>query len=145
MTTYKLADMGAWVNKCKLRQKAVAQKSIERVGHLANLSREKGGRMPVVIGTLRGSFVTELNGQKVGEGEPDIQLMSSVGSMEIGDTFRFGWTVIYAARVNLGFVGEDSLGRKFNQSGAHFVEFGTDQWQTINKEEAAKAQRSVEG
>ena len=141
-----MANMGDWVNSCKLRQEAVMKKSMERVGHESNKTRVKGGRMPVVTGTLRRSFTSELNGQEIGgKQDPAVTLTTTLASTEVGDVVRFKWSTNYARRVNSGFVGEDSLGRTYNQKGHHFVEYGTDQWDKIVAEEAEEARRRVEG
>jgi len=45
----------------------------------------------------------------------------ALGSYDIGDTLTFAWTAPYALRMELGFTGEDSKGRTYNQAGRHFV------------------------
>lgn len=145
MAKLRMADMGAWVNEKKSRQRAVLLGSIQELTRLTNLTRAKGGRMPVVTGTLRGSFVNSANGAEMGTADPAIYGLMSAQAIGDGDfeTVTFGWTAIYALRVNSGFFGEDSLGRTYNQNGAHYVEFGTDQWKRIVAKEAAKAEASV--
>lgn len=39
-----------------------------------------------------------------------------------GDDYRVSNNIEYAARVNFGFTGTDSLGRHYDQNGAHMVE-----------------------
>ena len=146
MTKYVMANMGEWVNKTKRRQQAVMESSIERLSEVMNLPRAKGGRMPVVTGTLRGSFQSSINGQFVGSGEPEVHVLIAVERAKPGDVLSFGWggaAASYAARVNYGFTGTDSLGRKFNSLGAHFLDFGLARWPWIVREEVAKARASV--
>ena len=45
----------------------------------------------------------------------------ALGSYDIGYTLTFAWTAPYALRMELGFTGEDSKGRTYNQEGRHFV------------------------
>jgi len=45
----------------------------------------------------------------------------AIGAYEVGDTLTFAWTAPYALRMELGFTGEDSKGRTYNQAGRHFV------------------------
>lgn len=143
MSKLKMANVGDWAKKTKARKEAVMKGSIQELSRLANLTREKGGRMPVITSTLRDSFITELNGQVVASGDPDLQSMVGLSGMKMGDKVHCGWTVVYAPRVNLGFFEADSLGREYNQSGAHFVEFATDQWQQIVDGEVAKAMKAA--
>lgn len=146
MATFKMADAGAWVNEKKTRQRAVLQGSVQELARRANLQRADGGRMPRDTGTLRGSFVNSQNGAKLGkDGDAVIYTLAAVADIGQSDfeTIQFGWTVEYARRVNSGFIGEDSLGRTFNQTGAFYIEFATDSWQTIVAEQAAKAEASV--
>ncbi|MEP5730821.1 MAG: hypothetical protein ABJL67_15795 [Sulfitobacter sp.] len=45
----------------------------------------------------------------------------AIAGFEIGDTMEFAWTAPHAMRMEVGFTGTDSLGRKFDQPGRHFV------------------------
>ena len=46
----------------------------------------------------------------------------------LGDVIMLGYQAIYARRVDGGFVGQDSLGRNYNQEGANFVAYAATQW-----------------
>jgi hypothetical protein len=63
--------------------------------------------------------------------------------MNGGDLATFTWNTEYARRVNNGFVGDDKLGRTYNQVGAHFVEGAVDQWPAILRASIAKAKARV--
>jgi len=56
---------------------------------------------------------------------------SVTASLTTDQTVWLGYQAIYARRQNYGFVGEDSLGRTYNQEGAHFVEAAVAVWPTI--------------
>src|SRR5690554_6024411 len=51
-----------------------------------------------------------------------------VFSIDAGDTVYIGVQASYGPRMNYGFVGTDSKGRTYNQSGNHFVEKAADKW-----------------
>lgn len=59
-----------------------------------------------------------------------------VTEIKLGDTFYYTNNAVYARRINYGFVGADSLGRHYNQRGAHMIEQATAAWET-NVEKAA--------
>lgn len=121
--------------------RAVLQASVQEVIEEALKPEEEGGRIPVDTGFLRNSLVSELNGTtswpvthppKSGGyegGSPSYAL--TVAEMEPGDIARFAFTAAYAARMEYGFVGEDSKGRTFNQQGRHFAESAAAQWPAI--------------
>ena len=45
----------------------------------------------------------------------------AISGMEMGDVLTFEWTVDYAARIEFGFTGTDSLGRNYDVPGRFFV------------------------
>lgn len=123
------AQIAELAEKTLEQQRAVMSASIQDVIEAAQLPVAQGGRMPVDTGFLRNSLVSELNGSKVAEGPESYTLVAA--QIEPGDTARFGWPAEYAMRIEYGFVGEDSLGRTFNQQGKFFVEGAAAQWQEI--------------
>jgi hypothetical protein len=58
---------------------------------------------------------------------PDVYV-TAIAGMEIGEVMRFGWTAPHAMRMEMGFVGEDSLGRTYNQAGRYFVSRNAEQF-----------------
>lgn len=146
MAQFKLKDMSEWVKKSTMRMEAVMQTTVERVCERAQTPEDQGGKMPVVTSTLRNSFMSSLNGSTFLSG-PASYLMV-VNDFGIGDTLEFGWGGMakeYAARVNFGYVGTDAAGRNINQSGKHFMEYGTRAFNRIFREECAKAEAIVGG
>lgn len=123
------AQLGAFRDKTKAQMKAVLTESVQDVVAEAQTPVAQGGRMPVDTGFLRNSLVSELNGAQVAQGAGSYALAAE--GMEPGDVARFGWTAEYALRMENGFVGEDSLGRTYNQPGRHFVEGAAAQWPAI--------------
>lgn len=122
-------QMQAFRDKTREQMRAVLSASVQDVLEEAQKPVAQGGRMPVDTGFLRNSLVCELNGSQIGTG-PESYTLAAAG-MEPGDVARFGWTAAYALRMELGFVGEDSAGRTFNQQGKFFVEGAAAQWPQI--------------
>lgn len=141
MTTFSFANLDAWARQTEARMDAVVKGSTQEVCRIAQTPKTDGGRMPVDVGTLRNSFQSSLNGSTALKGGESYVLI--VGNMKAGDVAKFEWTVEYAKRVNYGFVGEDKLGRTYNQKGAHFLEGAAMQWPSIVAGEVAKAQAAV--
>lgn len=123
------ASLGAFRDKTKAQMQAVLSTSVQDVIEEAQKPVAQGGRMPVDTGYLRNSLVSELNGTLNGHGADSYTLTAQ--SMDPGDVARFGWTAKYARRQHEGFVGEDSLGRTYNQSGKHWIDGAAAQWQQI--------------
>ena len=129
MATTFTASLAQFRDKTKAQMQAVLSASVQDVLEEAQKPVAQGGRIPVDTGFLRNSLVCELNGSQIGTGATSYTLAAA--GMEPGDIARFGWTAAYALRMELGFVGEDSLGRTFNQQGRHFVEGAAAQWPQI--------------
>lgn len=114
--------------------------SIQDVMDIAQTPVANGGRMPVDDGHLINSVVTELNGSQIGRASDSADkggagstanIALLVTEMKIGDMARIGWSAAHAMRQHEGFVGEDSLGRTFNQEGKHWVDAAAAQWPQI--------------
>ena len=141
MVNYTFATLDQWTEKQQRRTDAVLKDAAQSVIAVAQVSREKGGRMPVITNKLRGSLQSSIAGGASGEGEKSHILVAPL--MKGGDLATFTWTAEYARRVNNGFVGDDKLGRTYNQVGAHFVEGAVDQWPAIVRASIAKAKARV--
>lgn len=72
------------------------------------------GKIPVAESDLINSLTT--NGT---EGATSYTV--AISGYEIGDNMEFVWTAPHALRMEAGFSGTDSLGRKYEQPGRHFV------------------------
>ena len=141
MVQYTFATLDAWTKKTERRIDAVLKDATQSAVAVAQVSRDKGGRMPVITNKLRGSLQSSIAGGASGEGEKSHILVAPL--MKGGDLATFTWTAEYARRVNNGFTGPDSLGRTYNQAGAHFVEGAVDQWPAIVRASIAKAKARV--
>lgn len=106
------------------------------------------GNLPVDLGHLRASLVVGIgniapaittpgDGPATAWDEAGANLI--IDGAGLGDAIMAVYTVAYAARMNYGFVGTDSLGRTYNQSGRRFVDLAAQQWPRIVSEVIAEA------
>jgi len=128
MAQYIFATLGKAALKYQRRIDYILRYAVERLISAAQLHNEKGGRMPIDLGALRNSLLSELNGRGGAIGEASHIFVA--GAMKGGDFATFRWTMEYAAAVNNG-----SQGRP----GAHFVQWAADQWQKFVREGTAAA------
>jgi hypothetical protein len=136
MTSRFGAEIKAYIDKTKDGLENVLKTSVQDVLDIAQTPKAKGGRMPVDTGNLRNSLVSGLNGSAGAQGADGYALV--IAGMELGDEARFGWTAPYALRMELGFTGQDSLGRNYQQTGNHFVGSAAAQWPGIVARNAAE-------
>ena len=141
MVKYTFATLDAWTKKTEKRIDAVLKDATQSVVAVAQVSRDNGGRMPVITNNLRNSLQSSIAGGAFAEGEASHILVAP--QMKGGDLATFTWTAEYARRINSGFTGADSLGRNYSQVGAHFVEGAVDQWPAIVRASIAKAKARV--
>lgn len=123
------ASVADWAAKTKAAQLQVMRDSVADVIEDAGLPKAQGGRMPVDTGNLRNTIASGLNGDLGLPNSASVEL--TIAQMEAGDVARFAWTAEYAMRQELGFVGEDALGRTYNQEGSHFVGGAAAKWPAI--------------
>jgi hypothetical protein len=114
------------------------KRAIELFADEIRHGRHLGGNTPWVTGNMVRSILSELNsivqvkpggddGSGNFTGKPG-QVEAQAALMGPDDVISIGFQAIYAARVNYGFVGADSLGRNYNQEGAHFLEAAIAKW-----------------
>jgi hypothetical protein len=134
------ASIEAFAEKTEAQMQAVMSESIQDAMDIMQTPVANGGRMPVDDGHLINSVVTELNGSQIGRASEaadkggasstaNIALL--VTQMKIGDVARIGWSAAHAMRQHEGFVGEDALGRSFNQEGKFWIDGAAAQWPQI--------------
>ena len=134
----KMAQIGQWARECKRAQRSIFQSSAQKLGNDVTKTVNEGGLLPIKTGNLRSSFksstasMVQLDRSNVEYSQEDWQL--GILGADVGDTLYLGFRAVYAARQNYGFVGQDSLGRTFNQSGKYFVEGSAARWQQFVKE-----------
>ena len=114
-----------WASKFTGSMDALARQTCQ------NISLNVVTDTPVDTGFLRSSWQPSIGEPQVTEGDAlgaagaSGRAMSAVGlvcaGLKAGDTYFMVNNAKYARRLEFGFVGEDSLGRKFNQMGRYFV------------------------
>ncbi len=112
------------------------------------VGRTGAGRMPVDTGNLRRSLMAstaEMPSIKEGKEEfTDSGIEMVIEGAALGSTIYLGFQAAYALRMEYGFVGTDSLGRTYNQSGFGFVTAAAQRWPQIVAEQEAKIRSRFE-
>jgi hypothetical protein len=136
------AEISEWVTEVKAYHEAVFHESAQRVTDLMNTPRGQGGNLPVDTGYLWHSL--QASNSEMPKINPEAQPAKAasyayssgpielvINGTELGQAIYLGYTAAYAARINYGFTGQDSLGRNYSQRGAMFVELAAQKWQSI--------------
>jgi hypothetical protein len=101
-----------------------------------------GGNLPFDTGNLGRSIEVstvafpDVDQTEIEYGAQDVSF--TINGVEFGDPVYIGVRAVYGPRMNYGFVGQDSLGRNYNQSGNYFVERGGQMWPSLVKEAEAQ-------
>ena len=139
------AQVSAWASAELERAEAVFQTAAQTVANEVRTPVTAGGRMPVKTGNLRRSLMSSTSSMPtIIEGKQEftdnpVELV--IAGAELGGTIYLGFQAAYAARMNYGFVGQDSLGRSYNQAGFGFVDAVAQRWRQI----VAEAETTVQG
>lgn len=109
------ANVRQWVDKAKRRAevafRTIASESVAAV-------KEK---TPVKTGFLRANFVDVLSVDALPKPSAAPEVGVAISQARLGDTIYVLNPVVYARRIEYGFVGTDSLGRRYNQPGRGMV------------------------
>lgn len=141
------AQVTKWVQQTKQRQEAVFRESIQRLIEEMQTPVGQGGNMPIDTGFLRASL-------RLGIGPLSIAMVSNAGKtstsydagvyavtiskIKLGEVASARYIANYARRIEMGFVGEDSLGRSYKQKGYGFVRLAVQRWPTIVRQVCAE-------
>ena len=125
----------SWTKETEQRMTAVWRQSIDDLADTMNKTRSNGGRLPHLTGNLMRSLLASTSAMP-STGGPDAKYSGQdvglvTAGLQLDQTVWLGYQAIYARRLNYGFVGQDSLGRTYNQAGAHFVEGAIAEWPNI--------------
>lgn len=100
---------------------------------------------PIDTGFLVGNWQPSLNtpnaevtGEPTGNVYATSQIVATIPNLKAGDIFYYLNATAYARRIEFGFVGEDSLGRKYNQAGRYMVTKAIAAWEAIVNNAAGK-------
>lgn len=104
-----------WVEQAKGRaQDAFQATAMDAAGRVKELT-------PVKTGYLRANWVDLTSLSALPKPSMAATIGGSIRNAKLGDTIYVVNPVAYARRIEYGFVGEDSLGRRFNQHGRGMV------------------------
>ena len=140
-TGWSGVDPAAWSGQKDRLLTALLRNSVQALANEAGKTIPNGGRVPVKTGNLARSVVVENKPPQQGAADTrysggDVTL--GVSKVVPGEPVWIGWQAAYSRRLNYGFVGADSLGRVYNQSGHGFAEATAAKWGAIVAEQAAK-------
>lgn len=139
MSGWEGVDPSKWAGATTAGLTALLRNSVQALAQAASETIPNGGRVPVKTGNLARSVVVDTKPPQVIDAlAPGQDFSLGVAAIKPGDTVYIGWTAKYSRRQNYGFVGEDSLGRTYNQSGHGFAEAAAAKWPAIVAEQAAK-------
>ncbi len=137
-------DPSDWARATTAQMTALLRNSVQALAVEASTTIPNGGRVPVKSGNLARSTVVDDKPPVMGQpGQVFTAQDFALGAskLEPGKDAYIGWQANYSRRMNFGFVGYDSLGRQYNQSGYGFAEAAAAKWSAIVAEQAAKMRR----
>lgn len=137
-TGWSGTDPSAWSGNTGERLTALLRNSVQELAKVASTTIPNGGRVPVKTGNLARSVAVDTEPPKIIEGLATGDYSLGIANIKPGDTIYIGWQAAYARRMNYGFVGADSLGRVYNQTGYGFAEATAAKWPSILTAQASK-------
>jgi hypothetical protein len=109
-------QIAEWVAKAKGREKAFCVEFVQ------DIAEEVVRATPVKTGFLRSSWWGSIGQPETGKsGDPVAQMGLVAATLVPGEVYYAMNGAAYAKRVEYGFVGQDSLGRTYNQAPRAFV------------------------
>lgn len=138
--------VGDWCRETPRALNAVRNISIDRLGGVMTRTRGQGGRVPFDTGNLARSLLASTAGMPMTSTARSSggNVGAVTATLRIDQPIWLGYQAVYARRMNYGFVGADSMGRVYNQSGNYFVEGAVLQWRSIVAQAARELQSSFE-
>ncbi|WP_293875567.1 hypothetical protein [Sphingomonas sp. UBA978] len=139
MAGWEGIDPAKWAAMSSQGLTALLRNSVQELAEVASATIPNGGRVPVKTGNLARSVVVDTKPpQTINVLATQQSFSLGVANIKPGDTVYIGYQAKYSRRLNYGFVGTDSLGRTYNQSGYGFAEAAAAQWPAIVARQAAK-------
>ncbi len=136
------AQVSEWAKAEIEREEAIFHEAAQAVANEVRTPVSDGGRMPLKTGNLRRSLMASTADMPtIQEGKTQFQdsgIELVIAGSQLGETVYLGFQAAYAARMNYGFVGTDSLGRTYNQTGFGFVDAVAQRWPQIVTQAEAK-------
>lgn len=136
--------ISAWAVQERDRMEAIFHTAAQTAYTELRTTVNQGGRLPHDTGNLRRSFMASTapipsrgdDQTEFPDYGPESEMV--IANAPLGSTIHIGSQAAYAARMNYGFVGTDSLGRVYNQAGFGFLDAAQQRWPQIVKEAEAK-------
>lgn len=131
-------SIAEWALETQERIDAVHARSVELLAEEMTRTKPEGGRVPFLVGNLSRSLQASKSGMPNTSAGPfsgsNVGLVTA--TLKASETVWLGYQAAYAARMNYGFVGADSLGRVYNQQGNYFIEAATVKWTQLVEQAA---------
>ncbi|MET0375644.1 MAG: hypothetical protein ABW128_15480 [Rhizorhabdus sp.] len=150
MTGWTGIDPTKWADNSDKRLTALLRNSVQAFAAEVSKTIPNGGRVPVKTGNLARSLVVDNKPPVQTEEAATGGYSLGIANIKPGEKIYVGFTAKYAARMNYGYVGTDSLGRYYgsaqavitsgysNRAGYGFVEAAVSKWPSLVAAEAAK-------
>lgn len=128
--------------EAKENSSLILRDAVFRLHEVISEPKSSGGSLPFDTGNLGRSIEVssvafpEVDTEQKEYAAQDVQF--TLNGVEYGEPVYLGVRAIYGPRMNYGFVGQDRLGRNYNQSGNYFVERGGNMWPQLVKEAEAQ-------
>ena len=130
-----------WTKGANANIEATYRRAVTLLGEQMATTIPKGGNVPFQDGHLARSLLASTKAMPKMSTAARPPAGGNVGAvaLTLKPTMKvwLGYQAAYARRQNYGFVGQDSLGRTYNQAGHYFVEAAIQDWPSI-VEQAAK-------
>ena len=125
------STIGDWARQSKERTTAVYRRSVELLSEDMTNTIPNGGRVPFLDGNLARSLrASTVAMPRTVNGAPTARTVGAItATLRPEQPVWLGYQAVYARRQNYGFIGADSLGRVYNQTGHYFVEGAVAKWQ----------------
>jgi len=129
------AQVKAWAKETEAKKAAVFKIATQKLVDAMILTIPKQGNLPVDTGNLRRSLMastsvrpTIISGKEdFTDGFSEVEFV--ISGATIKDKIYIGFQAEYARRMEYGFIGQDALGRVYNQAGFAFVGQAALDWQ----------------
>lgn len=128
------ANVTKWATQFNVDLEALARTSIMSLSEKVMLST------PIDLGFLRGSWQPSMHDpistDNGGNGAAIATMSALLTGLKLGDKFWMTNNAAYALRIEFGFVGQDKLGRTYNQAGQFYVTSNMKKWPYIVRDAA---------
>jgi hypothetical protein len=126
------AQIDEFIRKSQVLTTGVVREAAQSMIEEAQTSRFKGGKMPRVTGFLTNSGKAQIGSLPSGESRPPPgymagewngagQLQAVLAQLKPGDIFYYGWTAVYARKMEIRYMFAHSAAQNWQQHVARAV------------------------